>query len=165
MRKFNYVEIISLYAFQILLLLVFFSKINDADKLFRAPCVLRLVLPDDDLDTSDFGKRFSGKTFLHEAKKQKKKFITIYLTGDMKEDEKRFDLIRYESRRIKYTCDTNTIVKVHFTDENTYGQFVELVNMMGEDQHKRYMNYQDDFYILGDPSLDTSYNSIKYISL
>jgi hypothetical protein len=59
-----------------------------------------------------------------------------------------------EGRRIKYTHDTTSVIKVHINEENTYGQFVELVNMMLKDVQKRYFLYRDDFYILGEPPLN-----------
>ena len=74
--------------------------------------------------------------------KKRKKFVGIYLTGDEVEDKKRFEVVQYEARKIRYTCDTNTIIKVHFNSNNKYGQFVGLVNMLREDQHKRNMYYQ-----------------------
>jgi len=40
---------------------------------------------------------------------------------------------------------------VKFSPETTYGEFVQLVNIMNRDDHKRYAWLDDDFYILGDP--------------
>lgn len=150
MRKYNFIETISLYGFQILLLLAILSKINQTDDPHKISGILKMALPGNDFDTSGFDKYWSGAWILHEWKNQNKKFIPIYLTGDKLEDNKRFDLITFESRKLMYTHDTNNIVKVHFNDENTYGQFIRLINMMVEDHHKRYFYYNDDFYILCD---------------
>jgi hypothetical protein len=120
---------------------------------------LKFALPADDPDNTPFDKLFSGKGFLEKSKKEHKKFTAFYLTGDLEEDNKCFNLIRYETRKNKYTCDTNTILKVHFLTENTYGQFVQLINMMIDEKIKRYMYYRDDFYIIGNPC-EELYNDI-----
>ena len=111
---------------------------------------IRFAIPADKPDPFVFGKPFNAPDILNEWRKEQKKFMTICLTGDEEEDKKRFEVVQYEGRKIKYTCDTNAIVKVHFNSNNTYGQLVGLINMMIGDHHKRYMYYQDDFYILVD---------------
>lgn len=112
--------------------------------------VLRLFLlrrhkPDDDSSFVTFSEKF----ILNQVRQ--KKVIKIDLSGDAEQDSKRFEFIRHEARRLKYTYDTTTVIQVHFNKENTYGQFVYLVNMMVEDQHKRYAFINDDFYIYGEP--------------
>jgi hypothetical protein len=156
-RKFNYVQIICLYGFQILFVCFFLSKVNDILESKRLPGILRHVLPSDKNDSS----LFSGPSTIQKWKREKKRFFTVYLTGDVNEDRKRFEVIKYEARRVKYTCDTNTIIKVHFCNDNTYGQFVQLINMMIEDKHHRYMFYQDDFYIADDPCVDLDLSVIE----
>ena len=69
------------------------------------------------------------------------------------------------SVRVKYTYDATHIIKVHFMDENTYGQFVELVNMMAKDKHKRYLFFNDNFYILGEQPPDENMIQINRILL
>lgn len=125
------------------------SKLSEIESTYKITSLLRMALPANDYDTLEFAKYWSGAAILNEWKNQNKKIIPIYLTGDKSEDKKVFELITFESRKLIYTCDTNTIVKVHFSEENTYGQFVELNNIMLEDHHKRYFYYKDDFYILG----------------
>lgn len=110
--------------------------------------------PDDEPSRNPEVKSFSGPDMLNEWKRTKKEFITVNLTGYFPEDKKRMDFIRMEARRLKYTCDTTHILKVHFSDENTYGQFIQLVSIMQQDIHKRYAFYEDDFYILGEPPPD-----------
>ena len=66
------------------------------------------------------------------------------------EDEKRLDFIRTEGRRFKYTNDTNVIIKVFIPDSSKYGIFLNLLYIMNEDQHKRYFEYQNWFYIFGE---------------
>lgn len=151
MRKFSYIQFICLAGFQVLLFFAFVTRLNEEYNLrYCRGSVLRIIFPGDEPSKSPFMKMFSGPNAIKEWKRTKKKFITIDLTGEIKEDEKRIDFIRMEARRLKYTYDTTHILKVHFTEENTYGQFVQLVSIMQKDLHKRYMLYKDDFYILGE---------------
>ncbi len=150
-RTFSYVQIISLAGFQIILFFIFLDRLADAENsIYRPQTALRFILPPDDSDKSEFGKKFSGSGALKNWKQEKKIFIRVDLTGELAEDKKRIDVIRNEAMRLKYTNDTTHILKVHFTEDNTYGQIVELVNIMNKDRHKRYMFYKDDFYILGE---------------
>lgn len=61
------------------------------------------------------------------------------------------ELIRYESRKLEYTFDTATVIKVHFTEETYYGEFVTIINFLVKDWHKRYILLGDDLYIFGSP--------------
>ena len=114
------------------------------------------MLPDDESSKSSFSKIFTGPDILNDWQARNKKFISVSLTGDVNEDEKRFEFIKNEARRLKYTNDTTNIIRVHFNEDNTYGQFVNLVNMMARDFHKRYMYYKDDFYIMGEQPTEAS---------
>jgi hypothetical protein len=82
----------------------------------------------------------------------KKKFIPISLTGNHDEDEKRFEFIQWKARELKYTNDTSHILKVHLPESLKYGQFIRLLNLMLQDQHKRYFEHNNNFYIFGEPS-------------
>jgi hypothetical protein len=81
---------------------------------------------------------------------EKKKFISVALTNEDDEDQKRFSFIRFEARTLKYTNDTNTIVKVFIPDNCKYRAFLTLLYIVNEDQHKRYFEYQNWFYIFGE---------------
>jgi len=149
-EKFNALDILFLYACQLLLLFAVFEHLQALESVYKIPTLIRLALPSDTPHAA-----FSGPGALNEWRKERKKFITIYLTGDVEEDKKRFEVVQYEARKLKYTCDTNAIIKVHFNSNNTYGQFFGLITVMLEDHHKRYMCYQDDFYILADDCDDS----------
>ena len=118
--------------------------------------VMIVRMPAEHPGTNPYIKQFSTSEILQEWKKQHKKIIQIDLTGDEEEDKRRFDFIRTEARRLEYTCDTTTILKIHFTDKNTYDQFAELLNILHKDRHKRYTFFRDDFYILGEPLSETN---------
>ena len=150
-RTFSYVQLICLAGFQFILFFIFLDRLAEAiNTVYPPQTALRLALPSEDSDQSEFGKQFSGSASLIKWKKERKIFIRVDLTGELSEDKKRMEFIKIEAGRLKYTYDTTHILKVHFTDENTYGQFVELVNTMNKDRHKRYVFYKDDFYILGE---------------
>ncbi|MES2332841.1 MAG: hypothetical protein V4539_24745 [Bacteroidota bacterium] len=88
---------------------------------------------------------FSVWTALKEFKKRK--VVEYVLKGDA-EDDSRLDIIRLHALQIKYSCDTNTVIKVHLRDNTTYGEFISLLDMMLAGKHKRYMFYQNNFYIV-----------------
>jgi hypothetical protein len=90
-------------------------------------------------------------TSILEANKDKK-FIPVILTTDVNENQKKLDFIRFEAKRLKYTNDTNQILKVFIPDCSKYGTFLSLLLMMNEDQHKKYFEYQNWFYIFGEAS-------------
>jgi hypothetical protein len=80
----------------------------------------------------------------------KKNFISVDLTTDPMENRKRFDFIQFEARRLKYTNDTNQVIKVFIPDSSKYSTFLRLLYIMNEDQHKRYFEYQNWFYIFAE---------------
>jgi hypothetical protein len=149
-KKYSYIELFTLIAFQILLFFAFLNRLAYVDAMYTRWRAMRFILPDDTPSPQRYLKTYNAPDVLKEWRKQHKKIITIDLTGDLQEDKKRLEFIRNEAQRLKYTYDTTSILKVHFTDENTYGQFVELLNIMIKDRHKRYMLFQDNFYVAGE---------------
>lgn len=166
-RNFSWLEALCLYGFQVLLLFAFFQKLDSIEAMYKHGTIVKLLLPDDRSYQDSFLRRFSAPDILADWKKQKKNIVRIYLTGEPKEDMKRFEFIRSEARRLKYTYDTVDILKVHFINENTYGEFVHLVDIMSQDKIKMYMLYKDDFYIAGEkpPTDDTSAQTIRQLNL
>jgi hypothetical protein len=116
----------------------------------KTPTVLRLFIPTDDKSPNLY--RFSRYSV--KAQLKGKKINTVYLDGNRKLNSKKLDFIADEALKLKFYNDTTQIIKVRFTDETTYGEFVQLVNIMYRDDHKRYALLDNDFYNLGDPPLD-----------
>jgi len=86
----------------------------------------------------------------------KNKVITNYnLSSNPRADDKVFDAIDKETRRLNITNDTVQVLKIHFIPENAYGQFVKLANIMQQEMTWRYILTDDDFYIFGNPKDDT----------
>lgn len=92
--------------------------------------------------------RFEVPTILNSI--SKKKFMSVNLTTDPIENQKRLDFIQFEARKLKYTNDTTQIIKVFIPDSSKYGTFLSLLYIMNEDQHKRYFEYKNWFYIFGE---------------
>jgi hypothetical protein len=121
----------------------------------KTSTLLRLVVPNDESSPGQY--RFSR--YAVKAALRGKKINTVYLSGDRKLNAKKLDFIAYEALKLKFYHDTTQIIKVHFTDEETYGEFVQLVNIMHRDDHKRYAWVDDDFYIFGEPLPESLYLS------
>jgi len=150
-RKFSYIELLALMGFQILLFLAFMDRVSDVDSIYKHGTILRLTIPDYEPNNDSSFIKFSATDILKEWKRNNKKIITVDLTSDNTDDQKRLNFIRNEARRLEYTYDTTEVLKVHFLDENTYGQFVTLISMLHADKHKRYMLFKNDLYISGSP--------------
>jgi hypothetical protein len=116
----------------------------------KSSTVLRLFIPTDDNSPS----QYSFSRYAVKAQLKGKKINTVYLNGDRRLNAKKLDFIAYEALKLKYYHDTSQILHVKFTAETTYGEFVQLVNIMHKDDHKRYAWLDDDFYILGEPPPD-----------
>jgi hypothetical protein len=108
----------------------------------------KYVVPKTTVSNNSYGNAFEAprilKTISH------KKLITVVLNDHPSEIIKRLDFIRLEARRLKYTNDTNTVIKVFIPDSSKYGTFLSLLQMVNEDGHKRYFEYQNFFYIFGE---------------
>jgi hypothetical protein len=113
----------------------------------KTPTVLKLFIPADDKLPNQY--RFSSHSL--KAQLKGKKINTVYLNGDHKLNAQKLEFIAYEALKLEFYNDTTQIIKVRFTDEATYGEFTQLVNIMYRDDHKRYALLENDFYILGDP--------------
>ena len=160
-----YVKITQLTFLTIFLLTAIYAKISyiygQNYQAAKKTNVIRLFLPNLCKDANSFNSRFSENSVLQEVRK--KKVIRVELTGDYSEDYKRFSFIRSETQRLKYSNDTTTIMQVHFTNENSYGQFVYLISFLLEDHQKRYALVQNDLYIFGEKNNKThSEASIHY---
>ena len=113
----------------------------------KTQTVLRLFVPSDEKSPSRFSK------YTVKAGLKGKKINTVYLNGDRRLNVKKLDFIAYEALKLKYYNDTSQILHVKFSEETTYGEFVQLVNIMHKDGHKRYAWLDDDFYVFGEPPL------------
>jgi len=101
---------------------------------------LSLNLPSENIHSS-----FNGYAML--KKLTSKIFIQFYLTGDKEYDNKLMDSIEMKTRQLRLSNDTLHVIKVHFVPACTYGQFVQLNNIMKLEMQPVYAFWEDDFYI------------------
>jgi hypothetical protein len=79
-----------------------------------------------------------------------KKINTVYLDENHALNENKLKFIGQEALKLKFYHDTTQVIKVHLSTATNYGEFVQLVNIMHRDNHKRYTWLDDDFYIFGE---------------
>jgi biopolymer transport protein ExbD len=115
----------------------------------KTSTVLKLYLPKDVDSKSPYIYSYSSGSI--KAALKRKKINTVYLDGDHSLNAKKLDFIAQDALKLKFYNDTTQIIKVRFTDEATYGEFVQLVNIMYRDGHKRFGWMDNDFYIFGNP--------------
>jgi hypothetical protein len=82
------------------------------------------------------------------------KSIKPYIIKGNALDSAKFRLLRDDFLRINFNCDTNTLVKVHFSNTASYGDVFRLIRMMHQDKIRRYVLIENDFYIFGTISDD-----------
>jgi biopolymer transport protein ExbD len=110
--------------------------------------VLKLFVPKDDDNKSPNLLSYSRSTV--KAALKGKKINTVYLDDNHQRNAQKLDFIAYEALKLKFYNDTTQILNVKFTKGTTYGEFVQLVNIMNRDGHKRYAWLDNDFYICGE---------------
>jgi hypothetical protein len=78
---------------------------------------------------------------------------------DLNEEVPSYDPSRYQEKqgfiqreigRMEFTHDSTTVLKVHFGDHNSYGDFVWLLDQAVKYRCRRYAWFDDDFYFLGE---------------
>jgi hypothetical protein len=90
-----------------------------------------------------------SETYTSEYISPKKK-LKVILDGDKLTNLKKLDLIRYEARKLKYSCDTSSIILLNFTDEFSYGDFIKLLDQCKQDSIRRYSILGNGFVIFGE---------------
>lgn len=79
-----------------------------------------------------------------------KKINTVYLDEHHPLNARKLEFVAGEALKLKFYHDTTQVIKVRFSDETTYNEFVQLVNILYKDLHKRYALLDNDFYIFGE---------------
>jgi hypothetical protein len=108
---------------------------------------IKFILPKDDHRSPD---SFGYTNSMVKAYLKGKKINTVYLGYQDILNDKKFEFIAQEALKLKFYHDTTQVIKVHLSEETTYGEFVQLVNIMVRDRLKRYSWMDDDFYIFGE---------------
>jgi hypothetical protein len=92
----------------------------------------------------------SFSSYWIEQQIKKKKQIVLTLDADEKNNQKKFELIKYEAGKLKYTQDTSTVLRIKFTNDINYRTLVRLIDLCYTDQHKRFVLLKNSFVIFGE---------------
>lgn len=77
-------------------------------------------------------------------KREERKYVSFTLSGDTIFDKLTLCAIEYEARRLHVEYYTSNVIKVRFTGDCTYGQFVNVCNIMKIQQIPSYAYADDD---------------------
>jgi hypothetical protein len=113
---------------------------------------------------------FSKNSFLHSirAKKQLNVNFTDPAPGQNPDlFSKKLSFVSREIARLQFLNDTTCVLKIQFGENNTYGNFVWMVNQAKIYDLHRFAFIDNCFYLLGNspPVIDTSSNVISPIEL
>ena len=126
------------------------------------PTCLRFFLPTDRKD-NPLMKRFSTEAVYKSIKG--KKIITIDMDvvrlceGDIRTKyvfDQKLNFVSEEIERLEFTNDTSSVLRVQLGPNNTYGDFVWILNKLFLYKVKRYALLGNDFYVFADPPIDHS---------
>lgn len=79
-----------------------------------------------------------------------KKQVQVELNEDKYTNQKKLNFIRYEARKIKYTKDTTSVINIAITNEVTYSEILQIIDMCYEDDHKMFTLLKKRFIIFGE---------------
>jgi hypothetical protein len=105
---------------------------------------LKIYLPADDYPSWSYTK----SVFL--AGLKGKKINTVHFDEDHDLNRRKLEFIAREAQKLIFYNDTTQVIKVRLSAETTYGEFVQLVNVMYMNGQKRYTWLDDNFYILAE---------------
>jgi hypothetical protein len=124
---------------------------------------LSLNVPSDKKPDSPYESPFSS--FSIQKYIQKKKQIRLTLDDDKKTNQKKLEFIQFEARRLKYTMDTTTVINVNLSNEITYGEFIQLLEICYSDQHKIFVPLKNSFIIFGESPLKKIKRKNDFVTL
>jgi hypothetical protein len=99
----------------------------------KTQTVIKFYVPKDDYQLPN---RLGYTRSLIKANLKGKKINTVYLNENHALNAKKLEFIAREALKLKFYNDTTQVIKVHFSDETTYNEFIQLVNIMYKDLHK-----------------------------
>ncbi|MBI5372145.1 MAG: hypothetical protein HZA79_08975 [Sphingobacteriales bacterium] len=79
----------------------------------------------------------------------KKKKIRLTLTGNIELNRKKFDLILYETRKMKYTHDSTMVIITDFTSDTPFSEFLKIVRICNDEMIMTYAPVKKGFIIFG----------------
>ena len=78
-----------------------------------------------------------------------KKKITITLDNNPVLNQKRFDVITYEARKMKVTLDSSTVIIINFTPDMPFSEFLKIVRVCQNEMLWTYVPVKRGFIITG----------------
>jgi len=91
--------------------------------------------------------QFSEKNAWNLTKNKKK--IRLTLDGNTALNQKKFDVLIYETRKMKYTLDSSMVIIIDFTNETPYGEFLKIVRLCNDEMMFTYAPVKKAFIITG----------------
>lgn len=125
-----------------------------------SPVALKMFLPKDTINN------YSYRNYTINDAIKNKKITTVNLWHFYGPREDYFlnakkDFITREIERLQFTNDTNSVLKIQFGEENTYGDFVWVVYQAQIYRMKRYTFIKNAFYLFADePPVE---NSVEFL--
>lgn len=141
----NLTSLIFIWLFHLLLTYSFYNYYKSLWDPRRYPTAIRLALP-----SLNKHSNFNEQKIIRDINRHKK-IIPFEISGWPEMDNRTMEEIKVRAKLLEYTFDTTHVIKVHFTEESYYGEFVAILNILLRDRHKRYVYCNDDLYILGAP--------------
>ncbi|MHA4807079.1 hypothetical protein ACX0G9_03185 [Flavitalea flava] len=131
---------------------ILFFFLGPEDPIYHT--VIRLNLPSDK-PRSGGHLSFNKVDFFHTIKNKKLISVDIddypYDERSEYERDRKLAFVSREIERLQFTGDTNTVFRLRFGNNNTYGQFIWAINMARVYDYRRYVYVDDDFYYLQNP--------------
>jgi len=124
---------------------------------------IKLNIPSNAKDTAGI-ERFSKGTVYKAIKN--KKIIPIDLDDHAWDERtaylanKKYSFVESEMERLQFTADTNSVLRIHFGSDNTYNDFIWVLNRAIIFDFRRYAFVDDDFYFLPSPHRIVSYEQM-----
>ena len=125
-----------------------------------APTCLKVFLPTDQKDDPGMIRFSTGMVY---KSLKGKKIVTINLDVERFHEEddrtqyvfyKKLHFVSQEIERLEFTNDTSTVLKVQLGANNTYGDYVWVLNQLFIYKVKRYAFTDDNFYVYADFTID-----------
>lgn len=110
--------------------------------------------------------QFSEKKAWDLTKNKKK--IRLTLDGDTELNQKKFDVLIYETRKMKYTFDSSMVIIIDFTNDTPFEEFLKIVRLCNEEMMYTYAPVKRAFIITGLYRIEEkedSVNKVKFIYL
>jgi hypothetical protein len=91
--------------------------------------------------------QFSEKNAWALTKNKKK--IRLTLDGNTELNRKKFDILLYETRKMRYTLDSSMVIIIDFTNDTPYGEFLKIVRLCNDEMMYTYAPVKKAFIITG----------------